>query len=480
MEEKYKDLPVEITDESFRDSIATVDHSGKRKWIYPKQPKGKFYNYRTIVSYLFLAVFFVGPFLRLNGEPFLLLNILERKFILFGVVFMPQDSFILGLSMLAGVLAIALFTVIFGRLFCGWICPQTVFMEMVFRKIEYLIEGDYNQQKKLNAQAWTTEKIWKKSLKTALFFLIAVLVTNTFLSYLISSDQVYQIITEPISQHVAGFAAMIVFSFVFYFVFAWMREQVCIAICPYGRMQSVLLDKDSVVIAYDFVRGEPRGKIKKTNPLDDITNAVKQGDCIDCKLCIAVCPTGIDIRNGTQLECVNCTACIDVCDEVMEKVDKPKGLIRYASYESITTGKKFALTTRAKAYIGVLVLLVSFIGFMMFTRGHIETTILRTPGSMFQKVDENHYTNMYNYKVANKSTDTLSVNFRVSSAGATLQIVGTSQNIVVPPQQVAQGSMIVTMESKAMGNQSTPIRFEVLEKGKVVEKVKSNFLGPFK
>lgn len=333
-------------DEQFRDSIATVDQRGKRIWIYPKKPSGKFTNYRTWLSYLLLAVLFGLPFVKVHGEPFVLLNILERNFILFGVHFAPQDFYLFAIAMLIFLVFIILFTVIFGRLFCGWVCPQTIFMEMVYRKIEYWIEGDYHAQKKLDLAPLTFDKAWRKSLKHVLFFGIAVLISNTFLAYIIGMDAVVSIVTEPVSMHLSGFTAMILFSFTFYIVFARLREQVCTTICPYGRLQGVMLDNKSLVVAYDFVRGEPRGKIQKPKPqssslalslLEDSpakTTAVL-GDCVDCKLCVHVCPTGIDIRNGTQLECVNCTACMDACDDVMRKVHRPEGLIRLDSIEGI-------------------------------------------------------------------------------------------------------------------------------------------------
>ncbi|MBP8240367.1 MAG: cytochrome c oxidase accessory protein CcoG, partial [Saprospiraceae bacterium] len=357
--------------EEYRDHIATVDEHGKRIWIYPKKPKGRFTNMRTVLSGILLAFLFGMPFIKFNGEPFLLFNIIERKFILFGIVFMPQDFHLFGLAMLTLLVFIVLFTVVFGRLFCGWVCPQTIFMEMVFRKIEYWIEGDSSAQRKLNAAPWTSEKIIKKTGKLAVFFLIAVLVSNTFLAYILGIDEVIKIATEPVSQHLGGFIAMILFSFAFFFVFAYLREQVCVAICPYGRLQGVLLDHNSIVITYDHVRGEPRGKIKKEkktagSPVSDIAASVTQaaadakplGDCIDCKLCVHVCPTGIDIRNGTQLECVNCTACIDACDEVMDKVSRPRGLIRYDSHNGIIEKRRRIFTPRVIAYTIFLAILL--------------------------------------------------------------------------------------------------------------------------
>ena len=370
--------------EEFRDSIATVDKQGKRIWVYPKKPKGKLTSARTYVSWALLAFLFGMPFVKVNGEPLLLFNVLERKFIIFGLFFGPQDFYLLGLAMITLIVFIVLFTVVFGRLFCGWVCPQTIFMEMVFRKIEYWIEGDYTAQMRLNAAPWTREKVVKKAGKQIIFFLIAVLVANTFLSYIIGVEEVIKIATEPVSANLSGFIAMLLFSGAFYFVFSYMREQVCIAICPYGRLQSVLLDKNSIVVAYDHVRGEPRGRMKKSKEVEP--DAVPLGDCIACNLCVKVCPTGIDIRNGTQLECVNCTACIDACDEVMDKVERPRGLIRYDSLAGIEEKRQRIFTPRVIAYSAVLTVLLALNVVFLTGRTSVDNLILLTRGMLYKEV----------------------------------------------------------------------------------------------
>ncbi|TAE18013.1 MAG: 4Fe-4S binding protein, partial [Bacteroidetes bacterium] len=252
--------------EEYRDSIATISDTGKRLWIYPKHVTGFFKKYRTILSILLLIVLFANPFIWINGHPIFLFNIFERKFVVFGRVFMPQDFHLFALAVITFFVFIILFTITFGRLWCGWACPQTLFMEIVFRKIEYWIEGDANAQRKLAERSWDFDKIWRKTLKQSIFLSIAVLVAHTLMAYLIGIDQVGKIISQPPSKHLAGFIGLVFFSGVFYFVFAYLREQACIVICPYGRLQGVLLSKDSIVVAYDFERGEPRGKIKK-NPL---------------------------------------------------------------------------------------------------------------------------------------------------------------------------------------------------------------------
>lgn len=248
---------------SFRDRLGTVDEDGKRIWVYPKKPSGKFYEKRKIVSYLLLVVLLASPFIKINGNQLFLFNVLERKFSIFGFIFWPQDFYIMVIALIICVIFVALFTVAFGRIFCGWICPQTIFMEMVFRRIEYWIEGDRGSQIRLDKQKWNAEKIRKKGLKWLVFAIVSLIIANVFLAYIVGSDQVLAMIKEGPSQHVSTFLSLIIFTGVFYFVFVWFREQVCIIACPYGRLQGVLLDEKSVVVAYDHKRGEgDKGRAK--------------------------------------------------------------------------------------------------------------------------------------------------------------------------------------------------------------------------
>ena len=481
------------TGEHFRDKISTVDQSGKRIWIYPKKPIGKFTNYRTWLSYLYFLILFGLPFIKLNGEPIFLFNIIERDFILFGMHFGPQDFYLFAIAMLILLVFIILFTVVFGRLFCGWICPQTVFMELVYRRIEYAIDGDYNAQKKLDAAPWTTDKIIKRISKHTIFFGIAVLISNIFLAYIIGIDKVLEIINEPISEHTGGFMAMIIFSFVFYIVFARLREQVCTTICPYGRLQGVMLDNKSLVVAYDFVRGEPRGKIQKNRTVaqpaaisaevaEDYFASVqnKLGDCIDCKLCIHVCPTGIDIRNGTQLECVNCTACMDACDEVMEKIDRPKGLIRLDSIEGIEKGKHKIFNTRTIAYSAVLFVLIGVEAVLFSLRSDVEVLFLRTGGLLAQEQADGTISNLYNYQMINKTADSLNVQFKMLDPEVgTFEIIG-GKKPAVGKNNKSEGAIFIKIPKDQLEGGKNNIVIGVYAGDKLITKVKTTFFGPMK
>ena len=461
-------------DEEFRDSMATVDKTGKRIWVYPKKPSGTYHNRRIVVTVILLSLLFAGPFIEIGGRPLLLLNIFERKFIVFGQAFWPQDFVLLALTLITFFVFIILFTVVFGRLWCGWACPQTLFMEMVFRKIEYWIEGDANQQRRLDRMGWTPERIRKKALKHTIFIALSLLIAHISMAYLIGKDAALQIIQEPPSAHMAGFIGMVAFTGIFYSVFAYFREQACIVVCPYGRLQGVLLIKDSIVVAYDWLRGEPRGRRKKSAP------EAQKGDCIDCKLCVHVCPTGIDIRNGTQLECVNCTACMDACDDIMVKINKPKGLIRYASFNSIQNGIQRLITPRVIGYSVVLLALVSVLSFTLATRSDVETTVLKVPGTLFQRTDDGLITNLYTIEFVNKTFDAMPLQVRVESpAGASL-VLPEGSDITLQPEVLLKRMCFIRMPAEQVTEARTVVVLGIYQGDQLLEKVKVKFIGPVK
>jgi len=464
--------------EIFRDSIGTVTKEGKRAWVFPKKPSGKFYDYRKWVSYGLLAFLFLSPFIKLNGNQFLMFNVLERRFNIFGFPFWPQDFYLFVLSMIIGVVFVTLFTVAFGRIFCGWVCPQTIFMEMVFRRIEYWIEGDRGKQMRLAKQPWNVEKIRKKGLKLIAFLFISFLIANVFLAYLIGSDKLIRYIFEGPSNHVSNLISLLIFTAIFYFVFAWFREQVCVIACPYGRLQGVLLDTKSIVVAYDHKRGEAENGRKKFRKNED-REALGYGDCIDCFQCVHVCPTGIDIRNGTQLECINCTACIDECDHIMESINLPKGLIRYASEDNIEKKSPFKLTARMKGYIAVLIILIGLLTGMLFLRNDVEATILRLPGQLYEHKDNNIISNVFTYKLVNKTTnDIKDVSLRLMSHQGTLKLVSTSKTFEVPSQDIAKGTLFIEINNAELSGDRNKIKIGVYANEKLIETTTANFLGP--
>jgi cytochrome c oxidase accessory protein FixG len=456
---------------TFRDNVATVDQKGKRIWIFPQRPEGRLHDWRKLVTAIYLVVFFGLPFIKYNGHPIFLINILERRFILFGQIFWPQDFFIFALGMVLFIVFIALFTVVFGRVFCGWACPQTIFMEMLFRKVEFWIDGTAAEQKILAHGPWNTNKIIKRVTKWLAFWLLSFLIANTFLAYIIGVDELKKMVNEPLALHMGTFTALAIFTTIFFFVYLWMREQICTVICPYGRMQGVLLDRDSVIVAYDYGRGEKRGKFHKNEERT-------LGDCIDCAQCVKVCPTGIDIRNGTQLECTNCTACIDACDKMMDAVGLPKGLIRYASEANIAEKRPWKFTWRMKAYSVVMVLLLGVLAWLLASRTDVGVTLLRSSGQLFQEQPNNQLSNLYNYKMLNKTFKDKVLVLKPENFKGEIKLVGETK-LLVPKDGTISGALFVYVDNSDVKGRKTELKIGVYENEMKISTITTSFLGPF-
>jgi len=464
-----------LIDQEYRDHLSTVDAKGKRVWVYPKKPAGKFHTLRIFVAIILLFLLFAGPFIKFDGQPFLLFNIFDRKFIIFGTPFWPQDFHLFALALISFVVFIVLFTVVFGRVWCGWACPQTIFMEIVFRKIEYWIEGDANKQRRLSKMPLNNEKLIKRGTKHLIFIFISLIISHLVMAYLIGVEQVKEVVSQSPMNNLAGFTGLMVFTFLFYIVFAFLREQVCIAVCPYGRLQGVFLGENSIAVMYDWLRGEPRGKLKKDeeNPTD------KQGDCIDCKRCVHVCPTGIDIRNGTQLECVNCTACMDACDYVMQRIRRPKGLIRLASYNSIKNDIKNLINARVIGYSILLILLVALQVYLLTNRVPVEATIVRVPGMLYQEQDNNRISNLYNIQFVNKTFESKEISLRLQNIEeGVIKRVG-EESLDIPANGNLEGVFFIEIPRDHIKSTKTSLVIDVLdENNEVIDQVKTNFLGP--
>ncbi|MFP3598056.1 cytochrome c oxidase accessory protein CcoG [Chryseobacterium sp. SIMBA_029] len=465
-----------IENEDFRNSVGTMDETGNRKWVFPRKPKGKYTNYRNYTSYLLLALFFGLPFIKINNNPFLLINVIDRKFFIVGQPFYLQDFFILALGAVTSVIFVMLFTVVFGRIFCGWLCPQTLFMEMVFRKIEYWIEGDRNKQMKLERQEWDAEKIRKRVTKWSVFLLASLLISHFMFMYIVGYEEVLNIMMQGPAESPFQFMGMLAFTATFYFTFAWLREQVCTLVCPYGRLQGVLIDKQTINVYYDFKRGENRSKWR--NNEDRKTEG--KGDCIDCHQCVVVCPTGIDIRNGQQLECVNCTACIDACDEVMEKVGMPKGLIRYATEAEIENQEQFKFTARMKVTTLFLALLIGFLGFLMYDRGSMEAKFIKPAGSTFF-IKNGKITNTFIYTLLNKTNQKKTITIKVlTPEHAEITYFG-SDKITLKGDEILKGNINITFPEDDIKFSKQNMVIGVFdEKGEMLDSFDTTFEGPFK
>jgi cytochrome c oxidase accessory protein FixG len=438
--------------------------------VYARQPSGRYYRARTVLSWFLLAFLFSAPFIRVNGQPFVLLGFLDRRFVLFGLTFWPQDFYLVVLVALTVLVTLALSTTVVGRVWCGWLCPQTVFMEMLFRKIEYAIDGSAAQQLRRDRSP-VTSGVWaRRAVKHAVFFGLSFVIANVFLAYIIGAGALWAIITDPPGQHLTGLVAITVFSLLFYGVFARFREQACILACPYGRVMSALIDSHTLTVTYDRTRGEPRGHLRAAA-------AAERGDCVDCAQCVTVCPTGIDIRNGIQLECVNCAACIDACDAVMTKLGRVPGLIRITSDEAVRTGISRWLTARVKAYAGAWALLTAAAVTLVVTRPDLDVLILRQPGTLYADAGTGAVANFYTVQVINRTSGTHGLQYAaVSPAGAEIEPLGTIDTAT--PFGLIESRLLVRVPLTSLTGATTPLRFEVRADGKLLETIDSTFIGP--
>lgn len=471
---------------SYQDSIPTVDAAGRRVWMYPRKPPTgaraskdapNFYTLRTWLSWVLLVILVTGPFIKINGHPLLMMNIVERKFSVFGIMFWPQDFPLFALAMIAGFVGLVLFTAVLGRIWCGWLCPQTVMMEMVFRKIEYWIEGDAAQQKELNAREWDQDKIIKKAIKHGVFFAISFVVANLLLGYIIGGDALLELVRSSPGKHPGGFFALMLFTLLFYGIFARFREQACTFICPYGRFQSVLLDENSLVVAYDPSRGEKRGRLVKGETWEERLGLGK-GDCVDCDLCVVVCPTGIDIRNGTQMECVNCCNCIDACNSVMAKIKRPPGLIRHTSLNTIKTGEKFRFTPRLKAYCALFGGLLLVLAVLLATRNPVGMDLFRLRGSHYQVQPDGRVTNMFEASFLNKTGANLDATLVLLYPEGDLVYSADGAPLRLAAEENTKTHVVVSLKPGAITGRETSMRIGLEVNGRVVATQKPTFLAP--
>jgi len=463
-----------LPDNSFRDRIVTMNEEGRRNWVYANQPKGKYYTARNLVALVLLAFLFAAPHIKVgSGEPLLLFNILERKFVLFGVVFWPQDFHLFVIGLIAIIISIVTFTVVYGRVWCGWACPQTIFMEMVFRRIEYWIEGSGDQQRIRTKGEDSFDRIWRMALKHVLFVLISWLITHTMMAYIVGADVVKQYIMRSPADNFSVFIAIMVFTAAFYFVFAYFREQVCSLVCPYGRLQGALLDNNTLMVTYDFKRGESRAPMRK----GEDRKSEGKGDCVNCHKCVSVCPTGIDIRNGIQLECINCTACIDACNSTMRRYQLPQGLIRITSQNNINNGESFKWTPRIVAYTALTTALIGVLVVLFTLRSSYETTILRVQGTLYQMVEEGVYTNIYNYKIINKTDREGELKIKLlSPRGGEVQLAGNTMK--VNQQDKIQGAFLIKLTSSQLEGSNTPLVLGIYNGDQLIETIHTSFVGP--
>lgn len=403
----------------------SIDEKGRRLDIFPAKVKGKYRTLRSYVYLFLLFIFLVLPWTKFAGQQTIFLNLKDRKFIFFGSTFFAHDGPYLFLVLGIFLLALALLTVLYGRVWCGWACPQTVFIDTLYRKVEEWIEGNHIQRKKLASQAWTKSKLIKKTFKWALFLIISSHITHSFFAYFVGARELVWITLDSPAEHWKLFVAVQIITLLTLINFGWFKEQFCLIACPYGRFQSVFMDTKSLSVYYDDKRGEPRRQ----------KGVEEFADCVNCYKCVAVCPTGIDIRDGMQLECIACTACIDACDEVMEKVGKPKGLIRYASEEEIQNGQKpeKKINIRSVAYSGFLVVLVGVFILLIFLRPDVSVKVLRAVGAPYEMIYDNgisYSMNHFKIHITNQTNESIQ-NLEFSTSNKNLKLVAPTSGVEV-------------------------------------------------
>lgn len=452
---------------------ATATAEGGRKWVYPRRFEGQTWEARRAVALVLVLVYTLLPHLKLNGHPLVLLDIPARRFTLFGTEFWATDTLLLGLIVMTIVVSIVGVTAILGRVWCGWGCPQTVYLEFIFRPIETLLEGQGDKQRRFNAEPWTGRKLLIKAVKWFIFLLISMVLAHTFLAYFVGVDRLETWMQRSPIEHPLTFLIMVGITGAMLVDFGWFREQLCTIACPYGRLQSVMMDQHSLRVGYDELRGEPRGRGLAAAPL----GRAAKGDCVDCGLCVATCPTGIDIRNGLQLECIGCMQCMDACDTVMDKVKKPRGLIRFATTAQLKRESPKLLRPRLFMYAGVLLLLSGTLFFKLETRADTTVNLLRAKDAAYIQLPDGRISNHLTLKVSNRAgkAETYKVELLAPTSA---QLILTVSPLTVEAGQMGQSDLIVMLPKTELVHGKAELKLVLRDSMGGAQALTQTLIGP--
>lgn len=451
--------------------LPTLNEDGSRRWIRPKPSPGAFYTRRRILAYVLMVVFFGIPYVRVGGKPLVLLDVPRREFTIAGATFLPTDTLLLMLLMASILIAIFLLTALFGRVWCGWACPQTVYMEFLFRPIERFFEGGRSGSLELDRRGGRGQVNPRRLAKYATYGLLSLFLAHTFLAYFVGVDQLAVWVRRSPVEHPTSFAVMALTAAAIMLDFTWFREQTCLVACPYGRFQSVLLDKKSLIVAYDYNRGEPRAKGR--------ARSAGAGDCIDCGACVLTCPTGIDIRDGLQMECIHCTQCADACDEIMRKVDRPTGLIRYSSRAALEAGRTTVRKLRPRTVLYPAAFALAFGGFVatLATRRPADVTVLRGLGAPYLIETDGRIANQLRVKITNRSNAAQRYTIAVDSI-APGAMIAPRNPLPVAAGETEVSDLFVTLPPAAFHDGERTVFVRISDEGTYREVVPFRLVGP--
>ncbi len=446
--------------------LSTLNRDGTRRWIRPKVPHGRYYRRRLITAWSLIITFMLIPIIKLGGKPLMLLDVPKREFTFFGATFLPTDTFLLMLLLFSIFIGIFLITAVLGRVWCGWTCPQTVYMEFLYRPLEHLIEGGRNRQLELDARGPDGRRI----LKYAVFLTVSAFLANTFLAYFVSWDRLLTWMSHSPAAHPAAFLLMAGTTALMFFDFAYFREQTCIVACPYGRFQSVLLDRQSLIVGYDARRGEPKAPWRKKEERS-------AGDCIDCELCVSACPTGIDIRDGLQMECIACTQCVDACDAVMDRIGLDRGLVRYTSQAELAGGRRSFLRPRLVVYSAILAVMFGALGFSLAGKKTADVTLMRGLGAPFATLPDGRISNQIRIKIANRSGEERSYLIELAGGGG-LELIAPENPLTVAPGETEMTAAFITAPPSAFTDGEAPVALTIGDGIDFTKTLDYRILGP--